>query len=54
MGFVQASPVAGKFLALSEEDKQRFGAFIATRLSSYVDDAGMAVPQENHFLLAYR
>ena len=54
MGFVQASPVAGKFLALSEEDKQRFGAFIAKRLSSYVDDAGMAVPQENHFLLAYR
>ena len=52
MGFVQASPVAGKFLALTDEDKQRFGEFIADRLASYVDDAGMAVPQENHFLTA--
>lgn len=51
-GFIQASPVAAKFLALPDEDKQRFGAFIADRLASYVDDAGMAVPQENHFLTA--
>jgi ubiquinone/menaquinone biosynthesis C-methylase UbiE len=54
MGFVQASPVAGNFLALSEENKQRFGAFIAKQLESYVDDAGMAVPQENHYLTAVR
>ena len=54
MGFVQASPVAGNFLALSEENKQRLGAFIAKQLASYVDDAGMAVPQENHILTAVR
>jgi ubiquinone/menaquinone biosynthesis C-methylase UbiE len=54
MGFVQASPVAGNFLALSEENKQRFGAFIAKQLESYVDDAGMAVPQEFHYLTAGR
>jgi len=54
IGFVQASPVAAKFLALSEKDQERFGALIGKRLESYVDDAGMAVPQENHFLLAHR
>jgi hypothetical protein len=54
MGFVQAGPVAGNFLALSEENKQRFGAFIAKQLASYADDSGMAVPQENHYLTAVR
>jgi hypothetical protein len=44
----------GTFLTLSEEDKQCFGAFIAKQLSSYIDDDGMAVSQENHFLLAHR
>jgi hypothetical protein len=54
IGFVQASPVAAKFIALPDEQKEAFGAHIAGKLKGYVDDGGMAVPQENHFLLAYR
>ena len=54
VGFVQASPIAATFLALPDEQKEAFGAHIAGKLKGYVDDGGMAVPQENHFLLAYR
>jgi hypothetical protein len=28
--------------------------FVADQLDGYADDAGMAVPQENHFLFAVR
>jgi SAM-dependent methyltransferase len=54
IGFVQASPVAAKFLVLPAEQKEAFGAHIADDLKGYIDDGGMAVPQENHFLLACR
>jgi hypothetical protein len=36
------------------EQKEAFGAHIGGKLKGYVDDGGMGVPQENHFLLAYR
>jgi SAM-dependent methyltransferase len=54
MGFVQASPVAAKYMALPDNERAKFGAYIANKLTGYVDDAGMAAPQENHFLLAAR
>ena len=54
MGFVQASPVAAKYMALADDEKEKFGAYVANKLTGYVDDAGMAAPQENHFLFAVR
>jgi ubiquinone/menaquinone biosynthesis C-methylase UbiE len=53
-GFIQATPAAGLFTALSDDDKAKFGAQVAENLKGYIDDAGMAVPQENHFLYAIR
>ena len=53
-GIIQVTPMAGEFLALPDDEKARFGAYMTDRLASYVDDAGMAVPQENHFLFAVR
>ena len=44
----------GEFLALPDDEKARYGAYMTDRLASYVDDAGMAVPQENHLLFAVR
>jgi hypothetical protein len=54
MGFVQASPVAAKYMALLDTEKAEFGVYVANKLTGYVDDAGMAAPQENHFLSAVR
>jgi hypothetical protein len=51
-GFMGATPVTGQFLALSDDRQQAFVAHVVERLVSYVDDAGMAVPQENNFLTA--
>lgn len=53
-GFIQATPAASLFAALPDEEKTEFGAHVAAGLKDYVDDAGMAVPQENHFLYAVR
>jgi SAM-dependent methyltransferase len=51
-GFVSQTPVAAQFLALPEDRKQAFVAHVVEQLASYVDDAGLAVPMENHFLTA--
>lgn len=53
-GFLQASPVAARFLAEPEHRRADIVGQIATRLENDVDDAGAAVAQENHFLLATR
>jgi len=53
-GFIQATPVAVKYLALSDRDKQGFGEQVTALLSGYVDDHGLASPMENHYLLATR
>jgi len=53
-GFIQATPVAAKYLALSDRDKQGFGEQVTALLSGYVDDHGLASPMENHYLLATR
>ncbi|WP_043343595.1 class I SAM-dependent methyltransferase [Belnapia moabensis] len=53
-GFMQATPAAGLFAALADDDKAKFGAHVAEQVKGYIDDAGLAVPQENHFLLAVR
>jgi len=53
-GLLQATPVASQFLALSQDQRLTLASFVADQLAGYVDDAGMAVPQENHFLFAIR
>jgi hypothetical protein len=52
LGFVAQTPVAAQFLALPEDREQAFIAHVVELLASYVDDAGLAVPMENHFLTA--
>ena len=49
-----AARLQAQYLALTDERKAEFGGYIADRMTSYVDDAGMATPQENHFLTAVR
>jgi hypothetical protein len=53
-GFMQATPVAAQFKALSDDERASFVKHVSERLSGYIDDAGLAVPLENHFLTATR
>ena len=53
-GWTQASPNARQFLAIPDEMRDRFIAYLSERLEDYVDDAGIAIPRENHFLIAKR
>jgi len=52
VGWVSGAPITTQFLALPEERRQAFIDQFAERLASYVDDDGLAVPMENHFLTA--
>lgn len=52
VGFMGTTPVTPQFLALPDERKQGFVAYVVEQLAGYVDDAGLAVPAENHFLTA--
>ena len=45
-------PFAALFLALSDDRKQALIDDIVKRLAGYVDDGGLAIPTENHFLTA--
>lgn len=51
-GWIRAMPFAAQFLALSDDRKQALIADIVKRLAGYVDDGGLAIPMENHFLTA--
>ena len=51
-GFMITTPVAAQFLALSDNEQQAVIAYVVQRLANFVDDAGLAVSQENHFLTA--
>ena len=51
-GFMDTTPVAAQFQALPDDRKQALLAFIVNRLAGYMDDGGLAVAQENHFLTA--
>jgi ubiquinone/menaquinone biosynthesis C-methylase UbiE len=53
-GFTATTPVAGQFLAMSDERQRAFVGSVVRRLSSYMDDGGLAVPQENHYLTALK
>ncbi len=53
-GWTQSLPNAGRFLAFSEEMRNRFIAYLSERLEDYIDDGGIAIPRENHFLIATR
>ena len=50
--FMGATPVTGQFMDLPDDRKQAFVSHVVEQLASYVDDAGLAVPVENHFLTA--
>jgi len=50
--FMGATPVTGQFMDLPDDRKQAFVSQVVEQLASYVDDAGLAVPVENHFLTA--
>ena len=54
VGFLQATPLAGKFNLLADKLKTEFGQYFANLLSGYLDDDGIAAPQENHYLTAMR
>ena len=51
-GWVSGAPITAQFLALPDDRKQAFIADIIEQIATYVDDAGLAVPMENHFLTA--
>lgn len=51
-GFMGATPVTDQFLAMPDDRRSAFIAYVADQLTSYVDDAGLAAPMENHFLTA--
>ena len=51
-GFMGATPVTAQFLAMPDDKRSAFIAYVAERLISYVDDTGLAAPMENHFLAA--
>ena len=51
-GWIRAMPIAAQFLALSDDRRQALIADIVQRLAGYVDDDGLAVPMENHFMTA--
>jgi ubiquinone/menaquinone biosynthesis C-methylase UbiE len=51
-GWVSGAPITGQFLTLSDDHQRSFVARFVERLTDYVDDAGLAVPMENHFLTA--
>jgi SAM-dependent methyltransferase len=53
-GFMGATPVTAQFVALPVEQRQAFIAQVAEQLAGYVDDAGLAVPWENHFVTAIK
>jgi SAM-dependent methyltransferase len=52
IGFMGATPVTAQFAALSDDHRQAFVAYVVEQLAGYVDDGGLAVPAENHFLNA--
>jgi ubiquinone/menaquinone biosynthesis C-methylase UbiE len=51
-GWVGGTPITAQFLALPDDRKEAFIAHIVDQLAGYVDDAGLAIPMENHFLTA--
>jgi SAM-dependent methyltransferase len=52
--FLGQTPVSAQFLALPDDRKQALIAHVVEQLASYVDDTGLAVPAENHFLTAVK
>jgi ubiquinone/menaquinone biosynthesis C-methylase UbiE len=48
------TPVTTQFAGLPDDDRKAFVAYVVDRLAGYVDDAGLAVPVENHFLTALK
>jgi hypothetical protein len=53
-GFMQGTMISAAFMALPEGSRVAFVDHVAGLLGGYVDDGGMALPLENHFLTARR
>jgi ubiquinone/menaquinone biosynthesis C-methylase UbiE len=53
-GWTQATPSAAQFRAFTDPMRDRFIAYLKERFESFVDDGGVAIPRENHYLLAMK
>jgi ubiquinone/menaquinone biosynthesis C-methylase UbiE len=53
-GFILSTPVAPQYAAMDESQRNLFIDDVASRLATYVDDAGLAAPMENHYLTALK
>ena len=51
-GWTQATPSAAQFRAFSDTMRDRFIAYMMERFEGFVDDGGVVIPRENHYLLA--
>ena len=51
-GWTQATPSAAQFRTFSDPMRERFIAYLMERFESFVDDGGVAIPRENHYLIA--
>ena len=51
-GWTQASPSAAQFRAFSDTMRDRFIAYLMENIESFRDDGGIAIPRENHYLIA--
>ena len=50
IGWTQATPTAALFRASSDPMRDRFIAYLMERFASFVDDGGVAILHENHYL----
>lgn len=51
-GFMAGTPVAGQYHELPDDRRQALIDRVVEQLAGYVDDSGLAIPMENHFLTA--
>jgi ubiquinone/menaquinone biosynthesis C-methylase UbiE len=52
VGFLSSTPVSAQYAAMDEERRRSFIDYVVGKLATYVDDAGLAAPMENHYLAA--
>ena len=50
--YMETTPITAQFAALPEDRRQSFVAGVVEQLAGYLDDDGLAIPMENHFLTA--
>src|SRR5262249_35543101 len=53
-GFMRGTKVSGLYVVLPDKTQSNFVEHVSRLLRGYVDDGGMALPLENHYLTATR